>query len=409
MARAHVPAAAVPAHLAEDDEDDDDEEDLSDCSDDSDCGCGHDDPSNGERCHFLDVCWSLMEYSKDAMHDLGTMRKTLKDLDDFDRALWTSQPEPWLQEIKGRIEANSNFLRLLPVPEVCGLDLGPDGERLVCEVPERHHVASRNASKVRSTLRQFVRDWAREGEEERLASYQPLIDALLRHLPPKRGHAPTVLCPGSGLGRLPFDLVRQGYAAQGNEFSYHMLLGSHLILNRCRAAECFTIFPYVLGTTNRRGQSDHLRAVRIPDLCPMASLPPCAQLSMAAGEFIEVYGDQVAEWDAVASAFFLDTAKNVFLYIRAIAQMIRPGGIWTNFGPLLYHYADVGHEISIELSWEEVKPAICRYFDIIEEETDRASQYASNPGCLHGVRYRCVFFVAKRNSAPPSGKSHPVF
>lgn len=39
---------------------------------------------------------------------------------------------------------------------------------------------------VRSTLRQFVRDWAKEGQPERQASYQPLISALLKHLPPKR-------------------------------------------------------------------------------------------------------------------------------------------------------------------------------------------------------------------------------
>lgn len=71
---------------------------------------------------------------------------------------------------------------------------------------------------VRSTLRQFVRDWAKEGQAERAASYTPLISALLKHLPLKgRQRAPAVLCPGCGLARLPFDLVRLGYAAQGNE------------------------------------------------------------------------------------------------------------------------------------------------------------------------------------------------
>lgn len=57
-----------------------------------------------------------------------------------------------------------------------------------------------------------------------------------------------------------------------------------------------------------------------------------------------------------------------FLYIRTIAYIVRRDGIWTNIGPLLYHYADVPHEISIELSWEEVRPYICKYFDILEEE-----------------------------------------
>lgn len=387
------------------------EEEISKGSYDSDCpSCdGHMDPDDGERRHFLDVCWSFMEYPKDIAHELMRLKKGLADLDKRDLALWQAQPTNWIAEIQSCVEMNSRFLRMMPVPEVCGSDLGPNADSVVCDVPDRHRVASRNSSKVRSTLRQFVRDWAREGEEERVASYHPLIQALLRYLPPPRnGPHPAVLCPGCGLGRLPFDLARYGYAAQGNEFSYHMLLGSHMILNRCREAECHTIYPFISSTTNRRAKSDHLRAVKVPDLCPSAALPVHAQLSMAAGEFIEVYKDQIGTWDGVATCFFLDTAKNVLLYIRTIAQMIRCGGIWTNIGPLLYHYADVEHEISIELSWEEVKPAISRYFEFLEEDI-RVSQYAANPGSLSGVRYRCKFFVVKRNSTPPEGVSRPVF
>eukprot|EP00415_Alexandrium_ostenfeldii_P004469 UN4469 len=124
---------------------------------------------------------------------------------------------------------------------------------------------------------------------------------------------------------------------------------------------------------------------------------------MGAGEFIEVYKDHVGTWDGVGTAFFIDSAKNIFLYILIIAQLLRCGGIWTNLGPLLYHYADVENEISIELTWEEVRPAICRYFDIVDE-TVMVSTYASTK-----VRYRCKFFVAVRNSVPTSRTSNPVF
>mmetsp|Transcript_117026 Transcript_117026/g.342759 ORF Transcript_117026/g.342759 Transcript_117026/m.342759 type:complete len:399 (+) Transcript_117026:49-1245(+) len=389
----------------EDSEDDDDD----DC-DDSDCSSEYDDadPDAGERRHFLDVCWSFVDYPRDAAHDLARLQAAINELDNADLSLWNVDPSTWLNEMQWRAEANSKFLRLLPVPEVCGADLGPESERTVRELPPAHRVASRNSSKVRSTLHQFVRDWAREGELERAASYLPLIQALQRHRPPGRGPPPTVLCPGCGLGRLPFELARCGYAAQGNEFSYHMLLGSHLILNRCTEAECHTIYPFALTTSNRKDGRDHLRAVKVPDLCPRTALPPRAELSMAAGEFIEAYNGQIGAWDAVATCFFLDTAKNVFLYIRTIAQLIHSGGIWTNIGPLLYHYADAEQEISIELSWEEVRQNICRYFDIIEERI-LVSQYAANTCSLTGVRYRCVHFVAVRNTVPPTGTSHPVF
>ena len=35
-----------------------------------------------------------------------------------------------------------------------------------------------------------------------------------------------------------------------------------------------------------------------------------------------------------------------------IAAIVRPGGLWSNIGPLLFHYAEQD-TISIELSWEE--------------------------------------------------------
>mmetsp|Transcript_7827 Transcript_7827/g.14192 ORF Transcript_7827/g.14192 Transcript_7827/m.14192 type:complete len:97 (-) Transcript_7827:37-327(-) len=96
------------------------------------------------------------------------------------------------------------------------------------------------------------------------------------------------------------------------------------------------------------------------------------------------------------------------MYIRLIAHIVRPGGIWTNLGPLLYHYADVPNEISIELSWEEVKPQICKYFDFLEE-SEKIARYTGNAEGLSVNRYRCIFFVAKRNSTPAQGYSNPVF
>merc|ERR1712093_115769 len=109
--------------------------------------------------------------------------------------------------------------------------------------------------------------------------------------------------------------------------------------------------------------------------------------SMASGEFVEVYKDQIGEWDAVVTCFFLDTAKNVFLYIRTLASILRSGGAWVNLGPLLFHYAESEGEISIELSWEEVRPAICKYFDIVEERRHSAI-YTVNAASLRRTHYK---------------------
>jgi len=37
--------------------------------------------------------------------------------------------------------------------------------------------------KVKSTIKQFVRDWSEEGKEERNACYQPIISEILERFP----------------------------------------------------------------------------------------------------------------------------------------------------------------------------------------------------------------------------------
>lgn len=52
---------------------------------------------------------------------------------------------------------------------------------------------------------------------------------------------PTVLLPGAGLGRLCVEVAGLGLQAQGNEFSYHMLLASSFMLNHCNETGQFQV------------------------------------------------------------------------------------------------------------------------------------------------------------------------
>ena len=40
--------------------------------------------------------------------------------------------------------------------------------------------------------------------------------------------------------------------------------------------------------------------------------------------------------------------------------MLKPGALWVNIGPLLYHYSEDLHEMSIDLSWEQVREVILK-------------------------------------------------
>jgi hypothetical protein len=317
----------------------------------------------------------------------------------------------FLQRARNAVAANQAVL-LETIDPHGGIYPGPGLPDARRGPPEGYEIEEKNISKVRSTLKQFVRDWADEGAEERSVAYDPLLVALQKYLDPKArrpdGNKWRVLCPGSGLGRLPYDAACLGYAAQGNEFSYHMLLGSSFILNKCPQPYSRKIYPSILSWEGRAATEDSFTEVRFPNIDLLGTLPADSEFSMAAGEFVEVYYRQVEHWDALLTSFFIDTAKNILLYIRTFAAIIRPGGFWANVGPLLWHFADVEEDMSIELSWEDVRAHISKYFDIQEEEW-MSGRYASTVVVGEKVNYDCIFFSAVRNNVPPEGRSNSVY
>jgi hypothetical protein len=127
----------------------------------------------------------------------------------------------------------------------------------------------RNLSKVRSTLHQMVRDWGAEGAAERAQCYEPLLRELVAALPvtPANRFRQRVLVPGAGLGRLAFEIVSRGYATQGNEFSYHMLVAGSHMLNRAGDVGSTVLYPWIDQSSNVASPADMLRAVAVPDVC----------------------------------------------------------------------------------------------------------------------------------------------
>jgi carnosine N-methyltransferase len=111
------------------------------------------------------------------------------------------------------------------------------------------------------------------------------------------------------------------------------------------------------------------------------------------------------EWDAVVTCFFLDTAHNIVSYIEAIHRILKPGGVWINFGafieinlliagPLLYHFEGLTNESSLELTLEEVFQLVESFgFDIVKQSMV-PSTYTSNADSMLRYQYNCSFFTA---------------
>lgn len=299
--------------------------------------------------------------------------------------------------------------------------------------------------KARSTIRQIYRDWSTEGSGERDASHRPIVCALEKHLNsgdhPSQRYRSRILVPGAGLGRLVLDLCAMGYTVQGNEISYHQILASNYILNGTRAAGQHKFFPWALNFSNHLARANQLQSVSVPDINPMTYLEQGGEenvqsdlhynerLSMASGDFSELYRQPEYHeyFDAVVTCFFIDTAPNVISYIETVKHCLRAGGIWINFGPLLWHFESsptpaerekqrakpsndhnannssaktgIGEPGSFELANDEVLALLQRFnFEVIEhsEAPGGPTGYIQDPRSMLQNLYQPTFWVARK-------------
>ena len=137
-----------------------------------------------------------------------------------------------------------------------------------------------------------------------------------------------------------------------------------------------------------------MRSERFPDVAPW-SLPMESQLSMCAGDFVAVYGEQRMCWESVLTCFFIDTAHDVTEYIGLIRQLLVPGGAWVNLGPLLWHFSDTQGDYSVDLTWDEVRPLILDAGFVIEHEEWHTCPYVRNTKSMYRMEYDCVCFTAR--------------
>lgn len=236
----------------------------------------------------------------------------------------------------------------------------PFGEHSIKDTePWRGTATSADLDKARSTIRQFYRDWSEEGAPERAASFEPVLEDLRAERLTLKGTSMNVLVPGAGLARLVFELCKDGFNVEGNEISYHQLLASSYILNHCPRPKTHTIYPWIHNFSNHTSRTAHLQSVQIPDVHPGTDLrrgrlpleraekedsataaPQPGEMTMSASDFLSLYGDEAHKetYSAVATIFFLDTAPNPIRYVEAVRNCLKTGGIWTNVGPLLWHF-----------------------------------------------------------------------
>ncbi|KAF9434261.1 serine/threonine protein kinase, CMGC group [Entomortierella beljakovae] len=308
-----------------------------------------------------------------------------------------------MEKVDEAIEANYEIIKI--ICEDQQIFVNDDRPLAKLEINEKAknsptlRVRQQDIEKVHGTIKQFVRDWSAGGKSERDAIYEPILKELedrFAKVPIERRGNIHVLVPGSGLGRLAFDIAHRGFSAQGNEFSYYMLLASNFILNKTTRVNQYKIYPYVHSFSNIVRSDDVLTEALIPDVNPR-KIPAGTDFSMVAGDFLEVYGleeENFGKWDAVVTCFFIDTAKNIVSYLETIYKILKTGGVWINAGPLLWHFENTANEISIELSLEEVIELAKNIGFKFEVQGTRHSTYMANPHGMLKYVYECATWTA---------------
>ena len=348
--------------------------------------------------HLRSIVSAFFNYQIDSLRDVSRMERDFKSIGEkYIKRLSFNYTER-LEKLKHAIWQNYTFLLKIadPYKNMFKLFKATSGEVLM----EPLIVEMKDIIKMRSTLRLFIRDWAVDGIEERNSTYKPILNDLKLFFQdrPKKDFEDgiNVLVPGAGLGRLMFEIAKLGFKSQGNEFSYYMLLCSNYIFNNTTKENEFTIQPLIHSFSNIYNEESPFKKILIPDvnLAEELSKTDTGEMSMVAGEFCRVYKDKINFFDSIVTCYFIDTANNIIQYIETIYNILKVGGLWINFGPLLYHYTDNENEVSIELSWNEVKNIIIGFGFEFTKEEEVQTTYSANKDSMTQRIYKCIFFNA---------------
>jgi carnosine N-methyltransferase len=435
--------------------------------------CNRDDDDE-ERRHFQQVCNSYQQYATfHQVREQGRNHRRERLLSSMCAVEEGPTTESLLQKLLSQQQQKKNnelFCQatirnqyfLDNVLKHCGAMTSQEVIRHKNAGAEVEWATEDQLSKIDSVLKSVFRDWSMEGRDERMIVYDKLLGALEKYLPIRKSDAeindssddlkndncndrgpPRVAVPGSGLGRLAFEIYSKGYSCQGSDFSLPMLLASDFILNGCGGRQ-YAISPFLSETKNVKSLQDRLRTVVVPDITAVklsneGELAP--DFTMLAGEFLSLYShflpgnrcvddEKQAKFNAVVCSFFIDTAPSLPHYLITIWHMLENGGLFVNMGPLMWHWSGYGDVIpedlnettsnvegdfisakhkqravhldqrylqSVDFTWEEVKDLIVNCgFEILEEEFDIRTMYTSDTSSMKSVNYDCIFFVARK-------------
>ncbi|CCK72278.1 uncharacterized protein KNAG_0J01970 [Huiozyma naganishii CBS 8797] len=234
-----------------------------------------------------------------------------------------------------------------------------DYETLVCSPGARGGDVS--PTRVGEALQHLCRDWAPEFQHR---ESQPLVEYIESQLSPLNLNShDLVVVPGSGCGYIAYEVAKRHASTPvvSVEQSLLMHLFNEFVFH---SGEDVTVRPFASYYSNQWDKNLQMRSVKVP----LVRVHRPDNLQCVRGDFNEWVHSTPRQSGriVVVSAYFLDTAQNVFEYVSSVESlaMACPNTVhWVNVGPLKYGTQPAVQFTAQELSrllaargWKETAP-----------------------------------------------------
>ena len=341
-----------------------------------------------EKTSYLDlILASFFNYKKDSLKDVSKMENDFKLIGEKYLNYLSFNYNDRINKIKEGIELNEKFI--LSIVDKYSENYKKNNNNINTRPGE--------INKIRSTLKLFIRDWTIEGKKERDLTYNPILEEIKKYfLDNKNNKDKKILVPGAGLCRLAYEIAKLGFNIDAIEVSYYMIICSDFILNPNIINNKYKIQPLIHSFNCLKYEDSPFQIFNFPDenICEIINNKSFRKVNIIPGDFAQTYKNKNNIYDGIVTSFFIDTANNIIEFIEIIYNILNKDGIWINVGPLLYHFHDIQNEISIELSWEELRKIIIKFGFEIKNEKIIDSTYSSVEERLKTTIYSCIFFTA---------------
>lgn len=200
--------------------------------------------------------------------------------------------------------------------------------------------ASSSNYRVVEALSHFLRDWPESEVAPEIEPMASFVGSQLQRIGESKSLADAdIVVPGSGLGRLSYELAKRNprCQVQSVEYSGLMSICNNYVYNENTSPNT-TFYPYIHGNSNIITATDQTRSITfVPRVRP-------ANLRHYFGDFrfFKLGSDSTARSTkplVIVTCFFIDTAENLIEYIDTLnnlATATKGPTYWINVGPLKY-------------------------------------------------------------------------